>query len=306
MELLRWLEEAPAGTSVASRSPGAGRRARAPDGCAGEDPVEIVRGFQDCRVAEVAPRSVRGTPNDEQGIADARASSGGGHDAAVAEANAEPAEGSAVTSTDADAASPVVRAELLHPIDAVVAVVAVGGRLARTHAAAEADAADDAEAARVAAADARAAAAQEEDSRPRRNASARIRRDTPPAPAERGGGRGREVEEEEEEEAPPAAPEPAAPKSPPARRRVPIREMKAALAAAGLDASHCVEREDLEALYGTVGKRPRIEITEEREEDDVEDPPSASSFDLFDSLPTEVNELILRELSLDRSRLRPG
>ena len=189
MELLRWLEEAPAGTSVASRSPGAGRRARAPDGCAGEDPVEIVRGFQDCRVAEVAPRSVRGTPNDEQGIADARASSGGGHDAAVAEANAEPAEGPAVTSTDPDAASPVFRAELLHPIDAVV--VAVGGRLARTHAAAEADAADGAEAARVAAADARATAAQEEDSRPRRNASARIRRDTSPAPAERGGGRGR-------------------------------------------------------------------------------------------------------------------
>ena len=192
MELLRWLEEAPAGTSVASRSPGAGRRARAPDGCAGEDPVEIVRGFQDCRVAEVAPRSVRGTPNDEQGIADARASSGGGHDAAVAEANAEPAERSAVTSTDPDAASPVFRAELLHPIDAVVAVVAVGGRLARTrtHAATEADAADGAEAARVAAADARATAAQEEDSRPRRNASARIRRDAPPAPAERGGGRG--------------------------------------------------------------------------------------------------------------------
>jgi len=105
------------------------------------------------------------------------------------------------------------------------------------------------------------------------------------------------VEEEEEEEAPPAAPEPAAPKSPPARRRVPIREMKAALAAAGLDASHCLEREDLEALYGTVVKRPRIEITEEREEDDVEDPSSSSSFDLFDSLPTEVNELILRELS---------
>ena len=102
--------------------------------------------------------------------------------------------------------------------------------------------------------------------------------------------------EEEVEEAPPAAPEPAAPKSPPARRKVPIREMKAALAAAGLDASHCVEREDLEALYGTVGKRPRIEITEEREEED-DDPPSASSFDLFDSLPTEVNELILRELS---------
>ena len=69
-----------------------------------------------------------------------------------------------------------------------------------------------------------------------------------------------------------------------------------ALAAAGLDASHCVEREDLEALYGTVGKRPRIEITEEREEDE-DDSPSASSFDLFDSLPTEVNELILRELS---------
>ena len=106
-----------------------------------------------------------------------------------------------------------------------------------------------------------------------------------------------EVEEEEEEEAPPAAPEPAAPKSPPARRRVPIREMKAALVAAGLDASHCLEREDLEALYGTVVKRPRIEITEEREEDDVEDPSSSSSFDLFDSLPTEVNELILRELS---------
>ena len=105
------------------------------------------------------------------------------------------------------------------------------------------------------------------------------------------------MEEEEEEEAPPAAPEPAAPKSPPVRRRVPIREMKAALTAAGLDASHCLEREDLEALYGTVVKRPRIEITEEREEDDVEDPSSSSSFDLFDSLPTEVNELILRELS---------
>ena len=99
-----------------------------------------------------------------------------------------------------------------------------------------------------------------------------------------------EVEEEVKEEAPPAAaPEPAAPKSPPARRRVPIREMKAALAAAGLDASHCVEREDLEALYGTVGKRPRIEITEEREEEEgrrrTTTTPSASSFDLFDSLP---------------------
>ena len=308
MELLRWLEEAPAGTSVASRSPGAGRRARAPDGCAGEDPVEIVRGFQDCRVAEVAPRSVRGNPNDEQGIADARASSGGGHDAAVAEANAEPAKGSAVPSTDAAEASPVVRAEPLHPIDFVgvgVATVVVGvgvGRHARAHAAAEADAADDAEAARVAATDARAAAAQEEDSRPRRNASARIRRDPPPAPSEEEEEEEEEEVEEEvkEEEAPAAAPEPAAPKSPPARRRVPIREMKAALAAAGLDASHCVEREDLEALYGTVGKRPRIEITEEREDEedeDDDDPPSGSSLDLFDSLPTEVNELILRELS---------
>ena len=53
------------------------------------------------------------------------------------------------------------------------------------------------------------------------------------------------------------------PKSP-VRNRVPIREMKAALAAVGLDTRQCVEREDLEALYGALNssKRPRIEITE--------------------------------------------
>ena len=89
------------------------------------------------------------------------------------------------------------------------------------------------------------------------------------------------------------------PKSP-VRNRVPIREMKAALAAVGLDTRQCVEREDLEALYGALNssKRPRIEITDEDENlpDDLPDGPS-TSFDLFDALPSEVNELVLRELS---------
>ena len=86
---------------------------------------------------------------------------------------------------------------------------------------------------------------------------------------------------------------------------MPIREMKAALAAAGLDTRECVEREDLEALYGALNssKRPRIEITDEDENllddlpDDVPDDVPSTSFDLFDALPSEVNELVLRELS---------
>ena len=107
-----------------------------------------------------------------------------------------------------------------------------------------------------------------------------------------------------EEEEPKTVPADPTPKSP-VRNRVPIREMKAALAAAGLDTRQCVEREDLEALYGALNssKRPRIEITDEDENllddlpDDVPDDVPSTSFDLFDALPSEVNELVLRELS---------
>ena len=107
-----------------------------------------------------------------------------------------------------------------------------------------------------------------------------------------------------EEEEPKTVPADPTPKSP-VRNRVPIREMKAALAAAGLDTRECVEREDLEALYGALNssKRPRIEITDEDENllddlpDDVPDDVPSTSFDLFDALPSEVNELVLRELS---------
>ena len=107
-----------------------------------------------------------------------------------------------------------------------------------------------------------------------------------------------------EEEEPKTVPADPTPKSP-VRNRVPIREMKAALAAVGLDTRQCVEREDLEALYGALNssKRPRIEITDEDENllddlpDDVPDDVPSTSFDLFDALPSEVNELVLRELS---------
>ena len=74
------------------------------------------------------------------------------------------------------------------------------------------------------------------------------------------------VQEEEPKTADPT------PKSP-VRNRVPIREMKAALAAVGLDTRQCVEREDLEALYGALNssKRPRIEITDEDEDENLPD-----------------------------------